>query len=849
MSASPLCLAAENREDIRLISDWGNESAVISWKNPTSDKITAIDVVDENGVSIVPEGTEIKRDASAVNGFKIQGLGNDTLYNYTVKITEDNNEYAYTTSVIPRNLDRTFTTDGYDISPWKINKEKGYALYIDNEEKYQGSSSLKIKGSDIADYFTMLQDKWYGTDSYEISFMAKAENVDAAAQLLNRWRDPRVTISGNKWKQYTIYSTPGENPNPRIIVDGGCDGVWIDDIVVKKIVDGKGEIVFKDGFELGVINPMAGAMTSGKLVLSWTNPKNDYISDIDVLDSDGKSIKGDATLSLENRAVNRFEIDGLTDGVEYSYTLLFTINGVKTPVSVKGVPVNNDMQWKTQEGYDAGKWKFLGGNNMINRYIDTSEAHSGNSSVKIVSNFTPVHKYGRLETEVGGLDVSKTYIIKFYAKLENNQTAGSGFQSGTKSMSYYNDWTRKAAFVSNNGEWKEYSYTFTGQTKLVFRLGIETQGVLWLDDVSLYELQDGVTVGENLISGGDFEINPQIQSVLAVSKGNDVAISWKNPAEGVIASIDILDGSGNKVIPAESPNTASGAYSRAVISVGEQGKTYNYTISLNVRNGNKVQEAVTFTPNSDFNYTTQNGVKMTDLSKIKIEGSTLRDICLDIDENSKYSGNYGLSLKSNSKTLTSLTFDPINIDSGKKYRASVWLKVGDKNGEVWMANDWGSRTKAVNGDWTKYTFDVSDSSRFIFRLASEAIYSSMYADDFALYELDADGNEIGENLITNGGFENVYGIGKIEFEETESGVKAEIPAYNFIRNKKLAPTLIVASYDESGALKDVCLEAVDVAVSTSKITQMTVKYESGYSVKAFVWSGSDMKPLQSAEIY
>ena len=484
-----------NSEDIRLVSDWGNASAVISWKNPALDNIESIEVTDESGKSVVPPGTVLKTGASEINGFKIEGLTNDTLYSFIVKISAGGEAYEYKTSVIPRALGRTVTTDGYDISPWQINREKGFATYIDNEEKYSGSSSLKISGNCISDYFSMLQDKWYGTDVYEITFMAKAEGVDGAAQVLNRWDDPRITISSGEWEKYTLitHNETDPNPNPRIIVETGCEAVWIDDLEVRKYENGAavGDNLNADsGFEFGV-SGISAHSGNEKLTISWRNPENDYIQNITVSDGCGRAVSGTEEFDKESGAVNSITVNGLKNGECYKFNVVFILNGVKKTLSVEGTPTAEDKTKVTEDGFLLNNWSFISGGETISSWLDTEEYHFGKSSLKIISNYSG--KYGQLTYSGIKLDKNKTYRLSFWAKTDN--LLGK--------FECCNDWNDRIAVTGS--EWKQYSMDISGQDIFYLRYIFEAPGVMWLDSVEFYEMNSDGRVGDNLISDGDFE--------------------------------------------------------------------------------------------------------------------------------------------------------------------------------------------------------------------------------------------------------------------------------------------------------------------------------------------------------
>ena len=115
----------------------------ISWKNP-SYEISAIEVVDQSGASVVPAGTELSTASDAFNYFRVTGLTTDTIYKYTVKITKaDGNVEAYTTTGKPRSfMKQRQTEDGYK-TVWEY-KNEGLpvqtATYIDAAEKANGNS-------------------------------------------------------------------------------------------------------------------------------------------------------------------------------------------------------------------------------------------------------------------------------------------------------------------------------------------------------------------------------------------------------------------------------------------------------------------------------------------------------------------------------------------------------------------------------------------------------------------------------------------------------------------------------------------------------------------------------------
>ena len=276
----------------------------------------------------------------------------------------------------------------------------------------------------------------------------------------------------------------------------------------------------------------------------------------------------------------------------------------------------------------------------------------------------------------------------------------------------------------------------------------------------------------------------QIERAIATVNQTQVMLSWKNPS-GSIAGIELLDEDGTAVITDSEPSTTSGAVSKTTVSGLENGKKYTYTIAINMQSGETIKSDVSFTTGVNYQWDAQNGVKMYDFAKLRIEqGNSLLPFYVNLSEEAAHSGGTGLHAVSNHTGWVNLKFEMITLDSSKKYRASAWIKAKDISREVWLCSDNSGKVMiSNNSDWQKYSFDISGSGWFIMNLqAAMTTFSDLWADDFAVYELDTDGNEIGENLLPNGGFEYAvydYAVddGVITWTEPESSSYSGVDVY------------------------------------------------------------------------
>ena len=603
-----------------------------------------------------------------------------------------------------------------------------------------------------------------------------------------------------------------------------------------------------------LVNPIAGTGISGELLLSWINPDSENITKMDILDADGNSIIGDAALNTSSRAVNSFNVTGLTNGEEYVYNVAYIVDGAEKTSEIRGVPQSLDVQWNTQNGYSFdGKWKLAGQgdkarvDSKIYAYVDTTEAHSGKSSMKIVSNYDKT-AYARFIDANGkwGLDKSKTYTLSLWAKTENLGIASSDFHGERDAIQLIHDWEGLTTLGHSGEGWQQYTVTLSNRTWCMPGLFISTQGTVWIDDVELYANDDESKT--NLITYGGFEYSDsEITREMATAGNTSAVISWKNPSGGRITGVNILNENGEKVDISNAPSTTGGEVTRADISGLTNGQTYTYTIAVNMMNGPTLKKSVSVTPGTNYKYDTQNGVKMYDLTKMEIEtgaGTAAVPFNVEITKEAAHSGEYGLHVKSNYSSWANLNFGWTTLDASKKYRIKVWAKY-DGSANLNMNDDnTGKKSITQTSEWKEFSFDVSGKTYIIFKLNCPGVtFENLWLDDFGIYALDENGEETGDNLLKNGGFENVYGAKVSGSEKYPQSVIADFTAYNYVINKTLTPSIMLAVYDTENRLVEVVYDTISVTTSMTDTKKLAVPYQEGYTVKALIWDIQTMVPI------
>lgn len=607
------------------------------------------------------------------------------------------------------------------------------------------------------------------------------------------------------------------------------------------------------------INIIANA-ANGEVKISWVNPCEGIIS-VDVIDEDDNSVLSGAvsesangsSLSTEAGAWNYVKKTGLINGTQYNYRIVIeTADGEEEypisfiPKGIGTVPITTS-DGVALEG--TGSVRDNSSQNTVlnygGMYIDKTEKYSGNSSLKVTQNKSGVFTIIRLLGKNGAAD--KKYRLTFKAKIKRTTDAPGYFR-----VTNEEGWSPVTLLYQDEAkstDWQEYTLDMTNtnkQKKPVIQLDGAVDAV-WIDDLTVYELDNDLPVGENLAAYGEFEFEPDVISqdppsdpedpptepddpvipdipeseqsdinIIANVSTKELRLSWKNP-DAVINSIDILDLNKKSIIyENETVNSdvsllsgmggtlsyAAGAWNYVKKTGLTTGTNYIYTIEINTENGS-FRYPFSFTPSSVSNppIITTDGYVLSGAGTVRDNNNsnTILDYCgLYIDATEKYSGNSSLKITQNKEgAFTIIRLLSRNGDLEKKYRLKCKAKIKrtiNTEGYIRFTNEegWSPATnlyqnEAKISDWKEYTLDMTNTNKQKKPvLQIEGAVDAVWIDDLSIYELDDDNQPIGENLLTYGDFE--FTVGNLDYnDEVLSWAEPDCNGYEGTNVYKVLP--------------------------------------------------------------
>lgn len=244
--------------------------------------------------------------------------------------------------------------------------------------------------------------------------------------------------------------------------------------------------------------------------LNWRNPASDKLIGVKVYNiTDGKEKLLTDSISTVPSKIIYYTVDGLAPGTDYQFKIVFSFDGEEDGIYFLGGATASYT-----EIYKKGSWQIsrlmmgAAGYCPADLYIDNTVSHSGESSIKFVSNINTAvpalsgNIYLKLDQTMN-LEEGKTYKISYYVKGKNVKKGpgihmswkafnGEGLNLGGHEGTY--DWRQKT-----------YTYTYNGSSTLVMLIDGMCEGI-WFDDVEFYEVdKNGNKIGDNLIADGGFE--------------------------------------------------------------------------------------------------------------------------------------------------------------------------------------------------------------------------------------------------------------------------------------------------------------------------------------------------------
>lgn len=538
-------------------------------------------------------------------------------------------------------------------------------------------------------------------------------------------------------------------------------------------------------------------------------------------------------------------------------------------------PTNWTMYYGGYPAYYDGK----------NNYVEVTDetAYDGNYSIKLAA--PSCSSYQRVLTSFMNLPQGE-YDITFYTKGAY-EGAHIWFELGSSINNLAGD---LPGTLVDNG-WYKHSGTLTVDSKGAQNFTITTinsVNMIYIDNITLTKKGEQ----QNLIVNGSFEQNKlvnktKISNLIAypTASGTSGTVSWRNPETNV---------SGIKLYVNDEEKTdltydlSANAINSCLLSGLTEGNEYTIRLDMTTSNGTDSQSAV-LKPKSGNAKALQS---RENCGAWEIIGSdydgSYADMSVDLDKDTKYSGTASLRFNSNMNGVKPNVYVAIQqalvLNTNKDYKVSFKAKLDDgtipyllrlgnlENVSLEKNVTFVKEDEDRNG-WVTLSAVVSDFDDELAEYPYEAAdYNGAYAlvftngaeniwiDDISAYVLDENGNEIGENLISDGGFELTKNY-KTEKTGFTNIVDGEVWELDSITSGVITASKKIECYDENmDCVYYVALYKGDVLVNVQSIKKtvvagtgyeifsldVTVPENSGYKIKTFMWT-DDMIPLSSSD--
>lgn len=431
---------------------------------------------------------------------------------------------------------------------------------IGDEKVSEGEQSLRIvyntKKKVDGEYLEIrnnLKEKMT-SGSYTLSFMglgslSKYTEISVSDILVMSHKDDmNAETMNNGWTKFSVTFDYEEQENGFIALRfyRSITELFIDDVVLTKS-GSEDNIIINSGFEESVNAPQEEipydttnyrpknilcSPGAKMLVLNWVNPNTSDLTDIKLYDiTDGEMLISDE-ISITPGAKVNYPIKDLADE-ERLYKIVFSFNSKSDFVFYTG--------GKPASGLDSyiDTWKIRRIRNTDDSWcpaevvVDDTVSHSGNSSLKIVSNIDSSIPNLAKSTYVGiqfevSMKAGKKYRVKLSGKSENasNQLLAVTLQGSSWKSRYTTD------IFKGTTDWNDYYFDHEsiGEDGIFLVYEGSCEG-FWLDDFEIYEIDEtGTLIGEGIIMNGDMENLIKSDETMPVLKAEagigEINLTW-----------------------------------------------------------------------------------------------------------------------------------------------------------------------------------------------------------------------------------------------------------------------------------------------------------------------------------
>lgn len=369
-----------------------------------------------------------------------------------------------------------------------------------------------------------------------------------------------------------------------------------------------------------------------------------------------------------------------------------------------------------------------------------------------------------------GLGDSLQYNIKsdFTVSSESYEGAdGKNWKKYTKSVEY-------------NGGSDELCFVFEGYTTgwVIDNVSItDENGIEYVKNPSFESLSETVDSEYN-----SAEYDPM--NFMAIPFSGGLAVTWRNPSTKNLKKMELYNITNNKaVLLSDSFDNTPSTINTYKAGKLTNGANYQYKLHISYRDGTEKEYFTYGTPSA-------NDVQYSPWSVTLQKGNDFgySPISVSIDATEKHEGDASMKIISNYKSgsnVYALLGRNINVEIGEDYILTFWAKAINSNTTLQITNNWNlldgnTSREPVNlrgtYDWQQFTVHIKSIStspvKFFFVVNNSC--DSMWLDDFSLMK-EEDGSPTGEELFTDGGFEDNYSpesLGVVKGLSAESGDEA-----------------------------------------------------------------------------
>ena len=111
--------------------------------------------------------------------------------------------------------------------------------------------------------------------------------------------------------------------------------------------------------------------------------------------------------------------------------------------------------------------------------VDTTVAHTGKASLKIVNQSPAAPNVYRTMAQQDSVIANAPYCLAFYARSQNSA-------SGILSIAVDHAWSKRSAASPGTYDWTRFQLSFTAESSMIdVRIISENTGTIWVDDISV----------------------------------------------------------------------------------------------------------------------------------------------------------------------------------------------------------------------------------------------------------------------------------------------------------------------------------------------------------------------------